>query len=53
MTIYIPVGTTFAYNTVYDFAIVITDAAGNPSEPAIGATSTPREDGSDGDGAGP
>lgn len=39
----------YDYNTVYDFAITVTDAHGLESEPAFVTGVTPKEDGSDGD----
>ena len=41
-----------AYNTEYDFAVTVTDASGVESAPAVVSGSTPKEDGSDGDGTG-
>ena len=41
-----------AYNTVYEFGAIVIDANGLSSELTIASGSTPKEDGSDGDGSG-
>ena len=46
------VGTQLAYNTHYEFAARVTDRAGLKSNLVFAAGSTPKTDGSDGDGTG-
>ena len=46
------VGTQLAYNTHYEFAAQVTDRVGLISNLVIAAGSTPKSDGSDGDGTG-
>ena len=46
------VGTQLAYNTYYEFAAQVTDRAGLTSNLVVAAGSTPKSDGSDGDGTG-
>ena len=40
------------YNTIYEFAVTVLDASGLESEVAVVSGSTPKKDGSDGDGSG-
>ncbi|MBK9643602.1 MAG: hypothetical protein IPO67_00330 [Deltaproteobacteria bacterium] len=47
------VGESLEYNTVYDFAAMVTDSAGETSGWVVASGSTPKADGSDGDGGGP
>ena len=46
------VGTQLAYNTEYEFAAQVTDQYGLTSNLVVASGSTPKSDGSDGDGAG-
>ena len=46
------VGTQLAYNTHYEFAAQVTDRSGLTSNLVVAAGSTPKSDGSDGDGTG-
>jgi len=50
-TMYLTGGTP-AYNTVYEWGVIVTDAHGMTSELATVACVTPQSDGTDGDGSG-
>ena len=47
---YLYVGTSLEPNTTYDVAVTVTDAGGIESDPAVTTGTTPKEDGSPGDG---
>jgi len=52
LNLLLQVGTQLAYNTTYEFAAQVTDYAGMTSNLLVASGSTPKSDGSDGDGSG-
>ncbi len=52
LNLLLQVGTQLAYNTTYEFAAQVTDYAGMTSNLLVASGSTPKSDGSDGDGGG-